>query len=68
MERQRTPKQRLRDVGVIERQAMHGRFDQGLAFTFHLLRQLKLGPAPPARLSTVEASAAQRTAIHRSRL
>ncbi len=43
---------------------MYGGVDQGLAFAFHSLRQLKLGPAPAAGLGTVEASAAQRTAIH----
>jgi len=67
MEHQRTPKQPLRGARIIERQAMHGRADQGLAFTFRPLRQLKLGPAPAAGPGTIEASAAQRTAIHRSR-
>jgi len=42
---------------------MHGGVGQGLAFALHLLRPLKLGPASPAGLSTVEGSAAERTAI-----
>jgi len=64
MEHHCAPKQPLRGVGIVERPAMYGGVDQGLAFAFHSLRQLKLGPTPAAGLGTVEASAAQRTAIH----
>jgi hypothetical protein len=68
MASQRTPQQSLGGHEVVERQSVDGGVDQHLALAFHPLHRLKLGPAPPTRLGTVQRGAAERAAFHRSRL
>jgi len=68
MERQCTPQQMLGYLGIIESQMVDGRAHQYLAVAFHPLGRPELGPAPTACVSATEFGAAERTALHRSRL